>query len=353
MQRVYGIDVLRVLSMFMVFMIHNLGQGGVLHEDVSKSSFYIAWILENSGIVAVNLFALITGYLLVNRTFKVKRIWDVVVQASFWAPVMVAIMVLIGADINFKIIIRGVAPIIFQEYWYVSAYIGMMLFSPFVNIGINTLSKNQMTAILCGILMASGSIGFIGQWFLLDGYSCIWLLTMYGCGGYIKKYINNIQNSTKHKLFIVSLLMCVVSLVAEYYATRIGVSPQRFISYVSPFVIIQSVSLFVSFKELKISPVIGEKLRLIGNLTFGAYLINASCFYDVLRDRLSWTINYDPLYLVGAILGITVAMYVVMLFMEFIRQILFNKTGVNRALDMFYYKLQGYGLEALRIKAEI
>ena len=62
-ERNYGIDLLRSVAMFMVAILHVLGQGGILKatED-SPGQLYAAWFLEIAAYCAVNCYALISGY---------------------------------------------------------------------------------------------------------------------------------------------------------------------------------------------------------------------------------------------------------------------------------------------------
>ena len=52
-QRNYGVDALRMFSMYLITILHVLGQGGVL--AVSKgSAFYGNWMLETFAMCSVN-----------------------------------------------------------------------------------------------------------------------------------------------------------------------------------------------------------------------------------------------------------------------------------------------------------
>ena len=82
MKRNYGIDMAKFLSMFMVVILHNLLQGGVL--SLSNVSFNNMgyWLLENLALPAVNIFAIITGFLMVDKNFKLTRITSLTRSAS-------------------------------------------------------------------------------------------------------------------------------------------------------------------------------------------------------------------------------------------------------------------------------
>lgn len=59
--RQYGIDIARLASMFMVVLLHNLLQGGVLDWTLDSMRDLLYMTLENCSIIAVNIFARIAG----------------------------------------------------------------------------------------------------------------------------------------------------------------------------------------------------------------------------------------------------------------------------------------------------
>ena len=62
-ERNYGIDLLRIISMIMVVVLHMLLQGGVLdNANNLKFNNYTAWFLEISCLCATNVFGIISGY---------------------------------------------------------------------------------------------------------------------------------------------------------------------------------------------------------------------------------------------------------------------------------------------------
>lgn len=75
----YGIEWLRILSMYMVAVLHTLGQGGIIGSfKQGDLSFSIAWFLETAAFGAVDCFALISGYVGYHSHFRYKkglRLW--------------------------------------------------------------------------------------------------------------------------------------------------------------------------------------------------------------------------------------------------------------------------------------
>ena len=132
-KRVVSIDLLRIVSMMMVVMLHYLGKGNLLPQVTGSMTVngYVAWGLESLAIVAVNVYMLISGYFLVERSFKPGRVAELICQVLFYTilvPVVLVALGIISTD-RFSIyyLLQTVLPVQMQQYWFMTAYIIMYL----------------------------------------------------------------------------------------------------------------------------------------------------------------------------------------------------------------------------------
>ena len=66
-----GIDLLRIVSMYMITILHVCGQGGAMVRIASHpATYYACWLLETMCMCAVNCYGLISGYVGVKSTFR-------------------------------------------------------------------------------------------------------------------------------------------------------------------------------------------------------------------------------------------------------------------------------------------
>ena len=86
--RNYGVDIARLTSMFMVVLLHNLGQGGLLDWTFASPRSFVYVTIENFAIVAVNVFALISGYLSSGRPITPRRALSLWGCAFFWSGLL-------------------------------------------------------------------------------------------------------------------------------------------------------------------------------------------------------------------------------------------------------------------------
>ena len=75
MKRASDIDLFRIIATLLVIVLHVLGKGGILNNAAPDSAAYwTAWFLEICAYCAVNCFALISGYVMADKTVEIKSI---------------------------------------------------------------------------------------------------------------------------------------------------------------------------------------------------------------------------------------------------------------------------------------
>ena len=84
-----NIELLRMLSMFMVLVLHALRWSGAL-DYTSGMHYWAYWWLEALSIVAVNVFMLISGYFQIYGRFKTKSVLKILGGMELFAPVFSA-----------------------------------------------------------------------------------------------------------------------------------------------------------------------------------------------------------------------------------------------------------------------
>ena len=73
-RRNYGIDLLRIVAMYMIVLYHCLLLGGVITKatqiGIGSINYDISWLLDTLCYCAVNCYALISGYVGVKSKFN-------------------------------------------------------------------------------------------------------------------------------------------------------------------------------------------------------------------------------------------------------------------------------------------
>ena len=279
-KRNYGIDLLKIVSMFMVVILHIQGNGGVFSSAIPLTlNDTVIWFIEILCVPAVNLFALTTGYLCIDKKYKYKNLISLWILVFFYN---VSIGLLCN-QFTLRSLISSMLPVLDAAYWYFSAYVGFMLFIPFINKFLNSLTKDEYTkliylVLLVGCIISYGS-NIIGEDFLVIscGYSAIWLLFLYIIGGYVKLFNFKIKNFSKKICFSLYILFSLITLLSRTIILKYPIiikNSRIFIEYNSIFIVASSFFLFLFFSKLKISDYFKKAIAFFSGLSFSVYLIH-------------------------------------------------------------------------------
>lgn len=196
-KRMANIEALRLVAMMMVVSLHYLGKGEILGKLTRSLSAkdYAAWLLESFSIAAVNTYVLISGYFLVEAKFRIKRVIALVLQILFYSCLIPVILILTGVlspdELTLYDIWQSIFPIQMKQYWFMSAYVVMFLFTPVLNTAARAMKKGQLqTVIVLMLLIESLGKTLIPARLSLDseGYDALWFMTVYLIAAYIRLY---------------------------------------------------------------------------------------------------------------------------------------------------------------------
>ena len=351
--RNYGVDLLRIVAMFMVLFLHILGNGGILFEvEVLSAHGITAWFFEMATFSAINCYGVISGYVSVNSKYKYSNLALVWLQVVCYSVAITLIyhlrypaLVPLGA---FK---SALMPICSKQYWYVTAYTGTFLLMPILSKGARALTKKQFKATLTVLFVALSllpSLLVSDIFATLWGYSLLWLSFLYLAGAYIKLH-GLFRNSAKISLMIYggcTLFSWVfklweesVSKEGKYADLATGFIAQ----YTSPAMLISGVALFVLFANLSIPDVLKKAVKIVSPCAFGVYIIHA---HPLLWDRLityryAHFIEYNPIVMVLMVFLTAIVMFTVFAFVDFIRLKIFELLKIKQLLLKIENKLTG------------
>lgn len=342
LKRNYGIDLLRLLCMFMVVILHVNGQGGVLGELVDKGeisgAYEASWLLEIAAFCAVDCFALISGFIGVDTKFKVNRIISLWFSIVWWTLIITAGFRILNIDtITHREWMNAIMPVTNKQYWYFTAYFGMFFFIPYFNKMFSVLEKRHLICLGGSIIALSIYQTIIREdiFLLKQGYSLLWLLLLYLLGGVIKKLEYNFQKVKSRIWLIIYLGSVLVTWGWKYIGDGIYADhfiPSRFIEYTSPTILICAITLLLFFKDLKINAFWEKVISLSVAGAFGVYIIHTNpLIYDrILNHRFDHIAEYCGRYLVLSVIMWAMLIFIGCLLVERIRISIFKKLKINR-----------------------
>lgn len=286
--RNYGIDLLRLVLMFMVCILHVLGRGGILGVSIKGSvSYGVFWFLEVFSYCAVDAFALISGYTAVNKPRKYDRLVNMWFQVLFYSFVVTGIFAIVGVykDFNLTEIIKSIMPITFGRFWYMSAYFALFLAIPILNNFIFNVDESTAKKSLFIMFLLFSVIGVIGDPFVsLNGYSAIWLIVLYCMGGLAKR-IDLFKN--KSVLTLVLLWgICIISTWLIY----VFLGKDLLLNYISPTILLSGLVMVILFSRIKLN---GKIISKLSPYVLGIYLFQLSpVMWDIfINDSFTFVVN--------------------------------------------------------------
>ena len=325
-KRQLNIELLRVVSMFMVLLIHyNLPVRGkptleAFHNDFTYTAFTI--FMQSILIVCVNCFVLISGYFGIH--WKKISFFNLSFQVIFWIIICYAVQMFVPH--NGTSTFSAYLSEIFSK-WFIWAYFGLYLIAPVLNAFIEKQSLKQITLFVILFYMYSTLFGYLTKAVadFNEGMSVISLAGLYILGSVIHKAEHRLPKSPR-KWFFYYLLCTITLTILTFIAFSIGFEkmPQ---GYLNPIVLIESICLFMFFKCLHVR---FNGILFFSSSAYAVYLFHILPF-DCYTIPLQYIVNQShPMYLEFIfIISYIVIVYLVAILIDKIRIKLFNITAVH------------------------
>lgn len=319
-------ELLRIIAILMVLGLHYLngGMGGAL-SNISKdsSNFYIAHFIESAFIIAVNVFVMISGYFLINKTkVSIKKVYNLLAICLFYGIIIFLCVLLKGkVELNKASIKLFIETVI--NRWFIVIYIILYLLFPYINKLVKNITQKQLKCLI-GIMLFFFSIwptifSKLGISILTvrdNGYGIINFVILYLIGGYIKLYKEDTKSLFKS--FIIYLLMTVITTI---FSTNYSFAW----SYNSVFNIISATALFVFFKSINIQSNVINKLA---KHTLSVYIIHGNEFIVkyIYQSIFKTTEYYNSIWLPLHLIITIILIYIGCIMIDIVRSFIFKYT---------------------------
>lgn len=336
--RHYDLDLLRIISMFMIVITHVLGKGGLRSsvEGHADSYFIVTWIIQVLVYGAVNCYALISGYVGINSRYRYSKLLSIWAQVFFYTFTITALFAITGHEVTLLNWRDAFFPIVSGQYWYITAYFGLLVFMPVINNGLNALTDKQLNQLVLLMFIIFSILpavlnNRVPEFSLSKGFEMTWLLILYIIGAYLKRIDLNIFKTSY--LLIVYLLSLVATYVMKFSVGDI------WYWYVSPTLTLGAVSLFILFARASIKPsgFLKKIIVVLAPSTLGVYLchLHPLIVKYFVRD-FAETFVYESIYLYPfLILGAGILIYLLAFIVERIRLRIFKAIHFSNFLRWF------------------
>lgn len=341
----YGIDFLRILSMIMVVILHILGYGGVVAAS-SGMQYWMVVLLRISSGCAVNCFAIISGFVSYseNKSIRYSKYVSVWSKVVFYCITIAGVFcVLYPEQRSLGTLLFSITPVLSNQYWYFTAYTGCFFLAPFLNKMVYSCSEKELNRYVCVVLFVFSGYATITSYFggdifyLIQGYSFIWITLLYVVGAWLKK--NQVANHISCRS-----LMFIIGSIAITFICRL-LLPETISNcveaYTSPTMLINAIILVALFSKVRICNEHARIISSIGASVFGVYLIHNNTFIrkNLMINSFSWVTRYPTQIIPLIVIGSAIVIFFVCLIVEKVRGIIFEYCGINRAIQYLQHVL--------------
>ena len=313
--REYSFDLLRVISMFMVIVVHVSNVYSRSYGIISNQSYIISLIFNTISRISVPIFLMISGALLLDREFNKKKYIERIKKF------LILIIVWDAIYLYWEYIYLGntyhpVWKLLIEPYrahlWFLYTIIILYLLQPIMKW---ILDKSNLTVkiTLLSIWFIFSTLSLISSTianvFTIFSYMGFFIIGKY-LYEFIKKYI-----TPKHNLLeITIIIICVtISIILNYFSSvKYDRFYNLFFAYRTPFIILASIAFFAliitNYKKENIS----KTLSILSEVSLGVYLIHGMFLDIVIRNLPHYTISSligIPLYSVLIFIASVVSVY--------------------------------------------
>jgi len=327
--------------MFYIVILHSLGKGGVLDSVNPNSSQYkLVWFLEIIAYCAVNIFALISGYVGYSekeRKYHYSNLLIIWFQVMFYGIAISLVYRLISPGlVSFKDIIAAFFPLK-TGYWYFNAYIGLFFLIPVLNAGIRNCSKSTSLKIGALLFLLFSVFETLFSCFDLNrGYSVVWLVILYLLGAIIKKC--DVCSLFKSRTAVIGIIACVLltwlqkifgifSLVPGF-----KISNGFLVSYVSPTIVIIAVFHIILFSRMQFCNILKRVIAFAAPGAFAVYILNNHplIWANIMDNAFVYLENDHPLVILAHIILFSIIFVAASILIDRLRIFIFEICRLNR-----------------------
>jgi len=271
-----AIELLRIFSMLAVIGVHYLSCCKTAEHIIPENQTYellnLTELLLSYG---VNMFVIITGYFMVgNRESNFRKVFDLLWEVCFYGIILYCISLIYGIQhFSTGILFKSMFPLLFGLRWFVKAYVILYLLSPFINVGLDYISKEKHMILI--IILGC----FFSLWpFLMPspplddyGFSYNHFIVLYIIANYLKKYVHQYSLKKCFLYLIASSAVSYLLMLSTFDFPIFSTMKAMSLAHNSPFNVISCFSLFMIFAHFSWY---NKWINLFAASAFAVYIIH-------------------------------------------------------------------------------
>ena len=352
-----NIELLRIIAMCLIIFHHMALNIGIVDGYSVNANMIFGIIGGIGGKIGVVIFILITGYFSINKNFSFKKVFILWFQTFCYSVGFMLIFRITGIEkLNKVDTIKTFFPLAYNQYWFITVYLYLLLLTPFINKFLNSLTKDNynkflmlLTIIFVIIPTIFYSNGLIGS--TQTPIGILLFIYVYTLGAYIRLYEMKFFEGKKLKnitlIILGYVILIIIVLIGKNLEQKNFFWSNLFAYYRemnSIFILIPSIALFYLFKEWKLKN--NKIINYLASISFAVYLVHESNF---MRYRLWHNIfgmdfvNSIPGGVFLTLIIAIISFYLITAIIEFLRKNIIERNVVKiRILNKLCSKIDNY-----------
>lgn len=308
-KREYSFDILRIISMFMVIVVHVSNVYSRSFGIIGNKSFFISLVFNTISRISVPIFLMISGALLFNRSFNKKKYFQRIIKFILLIIVW-DIFYLIWEYYYLNITYTKLYMLIFTPYrahlWFLYTILILYIIQPVLKLIFDRISNNfKFILLIMWFLFSTLSIinYNIANYFTIFSYMGFFII-----GNYLYTYIKD-RDLTKYNWFLIISIVCLIttSVLLNYFSSvKRNYFYNIFFAYRTPFIILSSFAFFIlvvcNFKK----DIKNKFILMLSDVSLGVYLIHG-VFLDI-------TVKVFSYQLINSLIGIPTFSLIIFIF---------------------------------------
>lgn len=330
---------IKVISMLMFTVTSLMSFSGVLQKITPYSfNWFGVYFVFYACYISINCFVLASAYMFYEEEFSPKRIIGMLLQVFIYSVIIFCVTNYCGlSKPSPSLVLNSFLPFSTGRYWFATLFIAMYLFSPFLNIAIKNMTKEQHQACIAVSLILFSVVPSIfvlsDAWNAAQGRSLVWFVTLYIIAAYYKRFPMK-AGKTDRQIYLTIYLLCILLTTAALcflpYVLNVIFGKNSYFrsiyEYNSVLTCTSSICIFIYLMQIPIKAVSYNLLHKISFSVFGTYLlIDNPALRMLLWNEIYPIAAYsDSLSLVPRILFYSTAIFAAGLVINFIISLLLS-----------------------------
>ena len=361
-KRNYGIDLLRIMAMFMVITVHigTYSDFKKRKDLLLKKKRYYLYFIWLWGLKCNTIFGLIAGYVGLNSRNKLSSILYLIITTNIYS-IIIEFMTIKKNKLQYKNYqyIFILFPLCRNVFWFYTCYVGLCYIKPYLNFIIKNISKGESSRIcLLNFILFSVIITIFNS-SAFDAFhsNSIFILSInYYYGAHIKKNGIFLEKFSKLTLIFISLFCHLLTLLFIYLNDLNNEKTKNkyyinvdFRKESNPLLLIRSICDLVFFKDLNIFKFLEKIISIISPSVFFVYILGFNSYTSNFY-RIYTLPEFNYLETIWVILYKNIYMASICIIIDYIRRFIFNFIKIEILIHQISQKIENLNIKLFEEK---